>query len=224
MLEITAIQPSEEVLAEFNLGTNVIPDMLQSWPFKFEGFISTCAHGQGRSCADRQYYFINGRPCDPSKVSKLVNEVYHSYNRNQYPTVVLNITTQSSEIDINVTPDKRQLMVANEKLLLATIKVKNRFQKAPRCFQTIIKLYHVLKASLNELYRQIPCTFTLQNTSLLNQSTPTVPNSPVCSSQRLRSSLAAFAASGWKSPSSSPGDRKKLINVSPAAKRTCSLA
>ena len=123
MLEMKAVQPTEEILAEFNLNLNVLPDKLNEWPFQFEGFISSCAHGQGRSCADRQYYFINGRPCDPAKVSKLVNEVYHSYNRNQYPSIVLNITTQSSEIDINVTPDKRQLMVANEKILLATIKV-----------------------------------------------------------------------------------------------------
>ena len=126
MLEIKAVKPSEEALAEFNLSANTVPEM-SNWPFQFEGFVSSCAHGQGRSCADRQYYFINGRPCDPSKVSKLVNEIYHTYNRNQYPSVVLNITTQSSEIDINVTPDKRQLMVANEKLLLATIKVRNTF-------------------------------------------------------------------------------------------------
>lgn len=123
MLEIKATQPSEDILAEFNLNANILPDKLNEWPFQFEGFVSSCAHGTGRSCADRQYYFINGRPCDPAKVSKLVNEVYHSYNRNQYPSIVLNITTHSCEIDINVTPDKRQLMVANEKILLATVKV-----------------------------------------------------------------------------------------------------
>lgn len=123
MLEIKTVQPSDEILAEFNLNSNVLENHAQSMPFQFEGFVSSCSHGQGRSCADRQYFFINGRPCDPLKVSKLVNEVYHSYNRHQYPSIVLNITIQSSQIDINVTPDKRQLMVANEKFLLATIKV-----------------------------------------------------------------------------------------------------
>lgn len=123
MLELKAVKPSEDIFEEFNLNLNAVPSMMQDWPFQFEGFISSCVHGQGRSCADRQYYFINGRPCDPAKVSKLVNEIYHSYNRNQYPTIVLNITTQSSQVDINVTPDKRQLMLTNEKLLLATVKV-----------------------------------------------------------------------------------------------------
>ena len=123
MLEIKAVQPSEEILAEFNFNSNLLPENVQDFPFQFEGFISSCAHGQGRSCADRQYFFINGRPCDPLKVSKLVNEIYHTYNRHQFPSIVLNISTQSSQIDINVTPDKRQLMVANEKLMLATVKV-----------------------------------------------------------------------------------------------------
>ena len=123
MLEIPTINPAEEYLAEFNLTVDALGASGIKCPFQFEGFISTCTHGQGRSCSDRQYFFINGRPCDPVKVSKLVNEIYHTYYRNQYPSVVLNITTRSDEIDINVTPDKRQLMVTNEKLLLATIKV-----------------------------------------------------------------------------------------------------
>ena len=126
MLEIPTISPDEEYLAEFNLTLASLEEQsVNSTPFKFEGFISTCTHGQGRSCSDRQYYFINGRPCDPVKVIKLVNEIYHSYNRNQYPSIVLNIITRSDEIDINVTPDKRQLMVTHEKLLLATIKVNS---------------------------------------------------------------------------------------------------
>ncbi|XP_057367591.1 mismatch repair endonuclease PMS2-like [Daphnia carinata] len=197
MLEIKAVRPSEEIVAEFNLDAKVLQNELHDWPFQFEGFVSSCAHGQGRSCADRQYYFMNGRPCDPSKIQKLVNEVYHLYNRNQYPSIVLNIITKSSELDINVTPDKRQLMVVNEKILLAMV-----------------------KASLYELYCEVPCTFTLQNSSLSNKSfSPSVESgSP---SHRLRSSLAAFAASGWKpSPSSSsPGEKRKCSSPTLKQKR-----
>ena len=127
MLEIKTIQPSEEILLDFNLKPETVSEI--GCAFHLEGYISSCAHGHGRSCADRQYYFINGRPCDPSKISKLVNEIYHNYNRNQYPCVVLNIVTKRNEIDINVTPDKRQLMVTNEKLLLATLKVSFQYNK-----------------------------------------------------------------------------------------------
>uniref|UniRef100_A0A2K6DBX7 PMS1 homolog 2, mismatch repair system component n=1 Tax=Macaca nemestrina TaxID=9545 RepID=A0A2K6DBX7_MACNE len=55
-------------------------------------------------------------------VSRLVNEVYHMYNRHQYPFVVLNISVDSECVDINVTPDKRQILLQEEKLLLAVLK------------------------------------------------------------------------------------------------------
>lgn len=35
------------------------------------GFISHCTHGVGRSSTDRQFFFINRRPCDPAKVFKM---------------------------------------------------------------------------------------------------------------------------------------------------------
>ncbi|XP_030652302.1 mismatch repair endonuclease PMS2 isoform X4 [Nomascus leucogenys] len=56
------------------------------------------------------------------QVSRLVNEVYHMYNRHQYPFVVLNISVDSECVDINVTPDKRQILLQEEKLLLAVLK------------------------------------------------------------------------------------------------------
>ncbi len=92
-----------------------------------DGFVSQADHGVGRSATDRQFFFINKRPCDPVKVrsfylsmlyyvyiiicnmydililflhlqvAKLVNEVYHMYNRHQYPFVALNITVASGK-------------------------------------------------------------------------------------------------------------------------------
>ncbi|XP_036280514.1 mismatch repair endonuclease PMS2 isoform X5 [Pipistrellus kuhlii] len=44
------------------------------------------------------------------------------YNRHQYPFVVLNIAVDSGSVDINVTPDKRQIFLQEEKLLLAVLK------------------------------------------------------------------------------------------------------
>ncbi|KAF2352662.1 DNA mismatch repair protein family [Trinorchestia longiramus] len=154
---------------------------------RLEGFISSCAHGDGRSAADRQFYFVNSRPCDPVKVpclqstagpatlsrylasstrvycgtlppvnsrpcdpvkvSRLVNEVYHTYNRHQCPFVVLNILMERRSVDVNLTPDKRQVMMHNEKLLLTTI-----------------------KNSLLRLYEDIPNTLPLYNNTCLVSS------------------------------------------------------
>ena len=40
-----------------------------SYTFRISGFISKPDHGDGRSSTDRQFYFINKRPCDFMKVS-----------------------------------------------------------------------------------------------------------------------------------------------------------
>ena len=56
------------------------------------------------------------------QVSKLINEVYHSYNRHQYPFTCLSIGLEADLLDVNVTPDKRRVLMQRESLLLATLK------------------------------------------------------------------------------------------------------
>lgn len=90
--------------------------------FKLEGWISSCSHGSGRSAKDRQFIFINSRPCEPKTILKLINEIYHRFNVHQQPFVFLDIKMERTSVDVNVTPDKRQVMVQNEKFLLLAIK------------------------------------------------------------------------------------------------------
>ncbi|XP_007940862.1 mismatch repair endonuclease PMS2 [Orycteropus afer afer] len=118
LIAFVQLPPSEPICEEYGLPW---PEAQQQL-FCISGFISHCAHGVGRSSTERQFFFINRRPCDPAKVSRLVNEVYHMYNRHQYPVVVLNISVDSECVDINVTPDKRQIFLQEEKLLLAILK------------------------------------------------------------------------------------------------------
>ncbi|KAM4820672.1 mismatch repair endonuclease PMS2 [Thomomys bottae] len=118
LLPFVQLPPSASVCEEYGLSCSETLCNL----FSISGFISCCTHGVGRSATDRQFFFINRRPCDPGKVSRLVNEVYHVYNRHQYPFVVLNIAVDSECVDINVTPDKRQILLQEEKLLLAVLK------------------------------------------------------------------------------------------------------
>ncbi|NXL58891.1 PMS2 endonuclease, partial [Chordeiles acutipennis] len=118
LIPFVQLPPNETVCEEYGLNATDLPQNLYS----ITGFISRCDHGVGRSTTDRQFFFINQRPCDPAKVVKLVNEVYHLYNKHQYPFVVLNICVDSECVDINVTPDKRQILLQEEKLLLAILK------------------------------------------------------------------------------------------------------
>lgn len=118
LVPFVQLPPSDSVCEEYCLSACGAPQS----PFRISGFISQCTHGAGRSSTDRQFFFINQRPCDPAKVSRLVNEVYHMYNRHQYPFVILNMSVDSECVDINVTPDKRQILLQEEKLLLAVLK------------------------------------------------------------------------------------------------------
>ena len=65
------------------------------------------------SVACRQYLFVNKRPVDLFKLTRTVNETYHKYNPQQLPMLVLNITIDPSTYDVNVTPDKRTILLHN---------------------------------------------------------------------------------------------------------------
>ncbi|XP_017561050.1 mismatch repair endonuclease PMS2 [Pygocentrus nattereri] len=118
LIPFQQISPTDNIKEDYGLSGAELPKDL----FTISGYVSQADHGVGRSATDRQFFFINKRPCDPSKVSKLVNEVYHMFNRHQYPFVALNISVASECVDVNVTPDKRQIFLQEEKLLLAVLK------------------------------------------------------------------------------------------------------
>ena len=110
----------EEILEDYNLQKDFVE--LHQQMFDISGYISSVAHGCGRSSPDRQFYFVNARPCDYHKLSKAVNEMYHKYNNNQYPFVYLEVSLKRDLVDVNITPDKRQVMVQQEKVLYAIVK------------------------------------------------------------------------------------------------------
>lgn len=62
-MEISHVTPNGEILEEFGLTE------CEASVFSLDGFISTCAHNHGRGANDRQFYYVNSRPCEPSKVS-----------------------------------------------------------------------------------------------------------------------------------------------------------
>ncbi|XP_065190185.1 mismatch repair endonuclease PMS2-like [Sycon ciliatum] len=108
--------------------------------FSIHGLISDCRHGQGRSAADRQFFYVNDRPWDGAKASKVVNDVYHSYNRHQTPFVLLMIgVSERSSVDVNLTPDKRSILLENEKAFLAVLRrsLANLFRSRDGCFDVI---------------------------------------------------------------------------------------
>ncbi|KAL7424703.1 ATP-binding mismatch repair protein [Cryptotrichosporon argae] len=93
-----------------------------SQPVRVTGLISSAAWGQGRASADRQFFYINGRPCALAKVAKAVNDVYKSFNTHQLPFAVLDFTISKESVDINVSPDKRTIFVHSEANLVDALR------------------------------------------------------------------------------------------------------
>lgn len=89
---------------------------------KIEGHISRPVIGEGRQTPDRQMFFVNSRPCALPQVSKAFNEVYKSYNVTQSPFIFANLILDTTAYDVNVSPDKRTILLHDQTALLDSIK------------------------------------------------------------------------------------------------------
>jgi DNA mismatch repair protein PMS2 len=88
-----------------------------------QGHISRPVFGEGRQAPDRQMFFVNSRPCGLPQVSKAFNEVYKSFNVSQSPFIFANLIMDTSAYDVNVSPDKRSIMLHDQTALLDSLKI-----------------------------------------------------------------------------------------------------
>jgi DNA mismatch repair protein PMS2 len=87
-----------------------------------QGYISKPVFGEGRQAPDRQMFFVNSRPCGLPQITKAVNEVYKSFNVSQVPFVFANLVMDTNAYDVNVSPDKRSIMLHDQTTLLESLK------------------------------------------------------------------------------------------------------
>jgi DNA mismatch repair protein PMS2 len=70
---------------------------------------------------------INGilLPFPPISIQliRAINEVYHTFNPNQSPFVVLDMKMPRDSIDVNVSPDKREIFLHSELDLIEALRV-----------------------------------------------------------------------------------------------------
>ena len=93
--------------------------------FSIDGYISTCQHGKGRSKPDRQFFYVNNRPCELTNAAKAINEIFHQYNRYQYPFCAIFLKTEiQGKFDVNLTPDKRKVFIEKEAQIWEVFKVR----------------------------------------------------------------------------------------------------
>ncbi|PWN40988.1 DNA mismatch repair protein MutL [Ceraceosorus guamensis] len=95
------------------------------------GLISKPQIGHGRASTDRQNLYLNGRPWDNARIIRAFNEVYRSFNTNQSPLLVANFEVPGSRYDVNVSPDKRTLLIHDETLVTEQLKTQLEAAFAP---------------------------------------------------------------------------------------------
>ncbi|PVU94048.1 hypothetical protein BB561_002829 [Smittium simulii] len=80
--------------------------------FSIKGFISSPMPNCGRASSDKQYIYLNGKPCDVPKIKKVINEVYREFNPTQFPLAAICLSLQQIDsVDFNVSPDKRSVFL-----------------------------------------------------------------------------------------------------------------
>ncbi|KKY17693.1 putative dna mismatch repair protein pms1 [Phaeomoniella chlamydospora] len=86
------------------------------------GHISRPIFGEGRQTPDRQMFFVNSRPCGLPQITKAINEVYKSFNVSQSPFVFVDLRMDTKAYDVNVSPDKRTILLHDSANLIESLK------------------------------------------------------------------------------------------------------
>jgi DNA mismatch repair protein PMS2 len=86
------------------------------------GYVSKPVFGEGRQTPDRQMFFVNSRPCGLPQIAKAFNEVYKSFNISQSPFIFANFQMDTSSYDVNVSPDKRTILLHDAAALIESLK------------------------------------------------------------------------------------------------------
>lgn len=89
---------------------------------RVRGHVSRPIQGDGRQTPDRQMFFVNGRPCGLPQFAKTFNEVYKSYNYSQSPFIFADIQLDTNMYDVNVSPDKRSILLHDQASLLDSLR------------------------------------------------------------------------------------------------------
>lgn len=179
LVQFEQAPPTEETCENYRLSHKECLDFSEDCVIT--GYISSC--GSGRRSSDMQYISVNKRPCHVPKFCKLINEIFRLFNKKQYPFVQLDILTKRDQVDINVTPDKRQVFLTHEKALLAILKssLLKVYNGMSHKIETLVPRHSILSQLKCNDKRKLSASFTDIKTSRyqsVNQS-PSIPN---CSS------------------------------------------
>lgn len=136
------------------------------------GFISKVGEGVGRSDNERQFLYLNGRPVDNARFNRAMNEVWRRYEMKHKPAFVLALRVPPGLFDVNVTPDKREVVLVHEAAIVER-----------------------LRAAVDALYEPSRYTFRVEAAAAL-EKTPSKSLPSIVSSTSMSDSQSSGEGSG----------------------------
>ena len=80
----------------------------------------------GRSSNDRQYIYINQRPVDMPKLQRVLNDAFRTFSSSpssaSFPFLLLDLQLPTDCYDVNVTPNKRTVLLHEEAGMMAAVR------------------------------------------------------------------------------------------------------
>ncbi len=100
-----------------NLNESRLNETRNLW--RIEGMVSTASKSnQKKAAREIQFFSINGRPVEMPKLSRLLGEVWRNFElvdgSKKRPACILGIYLPNSMFDVNVSPDKREVLLTND--------------------------------------------------------------------------------------------------------------
>ncbi|KAK5705684.1 ATP-binding mismatch repair protein [Elasticomyces elasticus] len=166
----------------------------RSMEVQVQGHISRPVFGEGRQAPDRQMFFVNSRPCQLPQVSKAINEVYKSFNVSQSAFIFANLIMDTHAYDVNVSPDKRTIMLHDQTALLES-----------------------LKAALTEMFDRTD--HTVPQSTLPNRKLPAYQPLNVARRESAEDPAEEEEEDGDEEDDASSKDRRPSVSAAPAVKR-----
>lgn len=110
---------------------NLLPVRHEQAEINIEGYFpkaNSDLNATSSSTSDKTFIYVNNRPVNLKDILKLVKQYYtnsaHSNNESasrRFPILMLNIIVPASCVDVNLTPDKLQVMLQNKDAVLLAV-------------------------------------------------------------------------------------------------------
>ncbi|KAM4561979.1 PMS1 protein homolog 1 isoform 2-T4 [Fundulus diaphanus] len=108
---------------------NLLPRRQEQPEMVLDGFLprpGADLSSSSSSTSDKTFIFINDRPVQHKELMKLLRQHYSAQYpddaaRHRYPVLALHVTVPPSSLDVNLTPDKSQVLLENKEAVLTAV-------------------------------------------------------------------------------------------------------